>query len=437
MKNLNIFILAAGKGTRMNSTLPKILHPIAGKAMVYRVIDQARRLKPKKIYLIINQDLKDKNIFSFSDVELVVQRQQNGTADAIKSCMPKIKELSGNALILYADIPLIELSSLKKVIKNVTKRRMSLLTFIKNEKNSYGKVILDQKGYVSSIIEQRELNNKEHHPICNSGVFSCDIDVLKNLISKINNKTNKKKEYYLTDIFNLAYKKNIETESIIVDEDEFMGINNKRELAEAEYLAQSQLREKFLMKGVTIIDPETVYFCEDTKIEKDVVIYPNVFIGRNVKIGKDSTILPFSHLEDCLIGKKVTVGPFARLRPGANIGDNAKVGNFVEIKKSKIDKNSKVNHLTYIGDAEVGKDVNIGAGTITCNYDGKNKYKTIIKDGAFIGSNSSLIAPVTIGKDSFIGSGSAISKNVNKKALGIERNRQIEIRNWHRKMKKR
>ena len=182
---------------------------------------------------------------------------------------------------------------------------MSLLTFIKNEKNSYGKVILDQKGYVSSIIEQRELNNKEHHPICNSGVFSCDIDVLKNLISKINNKTNKKKEYYLTDIFNLAYKKNIETESIIVDEDEFMGINNKKELAEAEYLAQSQLREKFLMKGVTLIDPETVYFCEDTKIEKDVVIYPNVFIGRNVKIGKDSTILPFSHLEDCLIGKKL------------------------------------------------------------------------------------------------------------------------------------
>ena len=223
----------------------------------------------------------------------------------------------------------------------------------------------------------------------------------------------------------------------MVNEDEFMGVNNKKELAEAEYLAQSKLREKFLLKGVTLIDPETVYFSEDTKIDKDVVIYPNVFIGKNVKIGKGSKILPFSHLEDCLLGKDVTIGPFARLRPGADIKDKAKVGNFVEIKKSKIDKNSKVNHLTYIGDTEIGKDVNIGAGTITCNYDGKNKFKTIIADGAFIGSNSSLIAPVKIGKNAYVGSGSAISKNIRENALGIERTSQIEIKNWHRKMKKR
>jgi bifunctional UDP-N-acetylglucosamine pyrophosphorylase/glucosamine-1-phosphate N-acetyltransferase len=215
-----------------------------------------------------------------------------------------------------------------------------------------------------------------------------------------------------------------------------MGVNNKKELAVAEYIAQSKLREKFLIKGVTLVDPETVYFSEDTKIDKDVVIYPNVFIGKNVRIGKGSKILSFSHLEDCSVGKDVTIGPFARLRPGADIKDKVKVGNFVEIKKSKIDKNSKVNHLTYIGDTEIGKDVNIGAGTITCNYDGKNKFKTIIEDGAFIGSNSSLIAPVKIGKNAYVGSGSAISKNIKEKALGIERTNQIEIKNWHRKIKK-
>ncbi len=437
MKNLNIFILAAGKGTRMNSTLPKILHPIAGKPMVNHVIDQAKKLNPKKIYLIANQELSRRNDFLLPNVEIVIQKNQNGTADAIKSCMPHIKKLSGQALILYADLPLIELNSMRKAIKDIGKKNMNLLTFISDEKNSYGKVIFDNKGNVSEIIEQSELRKGEHHQVCNSGIFCCDIDILKKLIPKINNKTNKKKEYYLTDIFKLACQNNVITKSILVNEDEFMGVNNKKELAEAEYLAQSKLREKFLLKGVTLIDPETVYFSEDTKIDKDVVIYPNVFIGKNVKIGKGSKILPFSHLEDCLLGKDVTIGPFARLRPGADIKDKAKVGNFVEIKKSKIDKNSKVNHLTYIGDTEIGKDVNIGAGTITCNYDGKNKFKTIIADGAFIGSNSSLIAPVKIGKNAYVGSGSAISKNIRENALGIERTSQIEIKNWHRKMKKR
>ena len=436
MKNLHIFILAAGKGTRMNSVLPKILHSIAGKPMVYHVIDQAKKLKPKKIYVIVNQELKDnKNLLS-SEIEIVVQKSQNGPADAIKSCMPKIKNLSGNALILYADIPLIELSSMKRAVNKVTKKNINLLTFVKDDQNSYGKVVFDKKGSVSRVIEQNELTKGEKYEICNSGIFACDIDVLKKLIPKIDNKTNKKKEYYLTDIFNLAYKKGIATKSIIVDEEEFMGVNNKKELAEAEYLAQSKLREKFLLKGVTLIDPETVYFSEDTKIDKDAIIYPNVFIGKNVKIGKESSILSFSHLEDCSIGKNVSIGPFARIRPGTEIADTAKVGNFVEIKKSRIDKGSKVNHLTYIGDAEVGKDVNIGAGTVTCNYDGKNKYKTVIEDGAFIGSNSSLIAPVKIEKNAYVGSGSAISKNVKEETLGIERTSQVEIKNWYRRMKK-
>ena len=249
MKNLNIFILAAGKGTRMNSTLPKILHSIAGKPMVSHVIDQAKKLNPKKIYLIVNKELSNRKDLIFPDVEVVIQKNQNGTADAIKSCLPKIKKTSGNALILYADLPLIELSSMRKALKNVTKKNINLLTFISDEKNSYGKVIFDNKRNVSEVIEQNELGKGEHHQVCNSGIFSCDLDILKKLIPKINNKTNKKKEYYLTDIFKLAYHDNVDTKSILVNEDEFMGVNNKKELAVAEYIAQSKLREKFLIKA--------------------------------------------------------------------------------------------------------------------------------------------------------------------------------------------
>ena len=435
MKNITTVILAAGRSTRFISSKSKLTHELAGYPIISHVFDSAKKIS-ENIVVVCNKDNYSELKNILIGCKLVIQKNQNGTADAIKSCMPKIEKISGKALILYADLPLIELSSMRKALKNVNKKNINLLTFISDEKNSYGKVIFDNKRNVSEVIEQNELRKGEHHQVCNSGIFSCDLDILKKLIPKINNKTNKKKEYYLTDIFKLAYHDNVDIKSILVSEDEFMGVNNKKELAVAEYIAQSKLREKFLIKGVTLVDPETVYFSDDTKIDKDVVIFPNVFIGKNVKIGKGSKILSFSHLEDSSIGKDVTIGPFARLRPGADIKDEVKVGNFVEIKKSKIDKNSKVNHLTYIGDTEIGKDVNIGAGTITCNYDGKNKFKTVIEDGAFIGSNSSLIAPVKIGKNAYVGSGSAISKNVKKKALGIERTNQIEIKNWHRKIKK-
>ena len=219
-------------------------------------------------------------------------------------------------------------------------------------------------------------------------------------------------------------------------EEEFMGINNKTELAKAERIMQNKLREKFLQQGVTLIDPETIYFSKDTKIGKDVTIYPNVFIGPKVVIGNNSTMHPFTHLDDCKIGKNVSIGPNARIRPGSEIADEAKVGNFVEIKKSKLGKGSKVNHLAYVGDAILGKNVNVGAGTITCNYDGKNKYVTQIGVNAFIGSNSSLVAPLKIKKDAYIGSGSVITRNVSKGALAIERSHQTEIKNWSKRFKK-
>ena len=435
MKNLNIIILAAGKGTRMKSSLPKIMQPLAGKPMIQHVLDNAIKLKPNKIFVVVNKEFHNQGADFEKNIEIIIQKEQNGTGGAIKSCLSKIRKTKGRVLILYADIPLVRQETLKNIIKLNNNKSINLLTFEKDDFNSYGKVFLDDEGFVSEIIEQKELSVNSQNILCNSGIFCCDIDIIKNLIPKIKNK-NKKKEYYLTDIFKFASNNKIRTSITIVDEDEVVGINDKSELANAEYLVQSILREKFMKQGVTIIDPETVYFAEDTKVGKDVIIYPNVFIGNGVTIEHKATIYSFTHLENCKIGKDASVGPYARLRPGTIIEANSKVGNFVEIKKSTIGRGSKISHLSYIGDAEIGSSVNIGAGTITCNYDGKDKHKTIIEDGAFIGSNSSLVAPIKIGKKSYVGSGSAISKNVKPGSLAIERGVQMEINNWERKIKK-
>ena len=435
MKNLNIIILAAGKGTRMKSSLPKIMQPIAGIPMIHHILDGALKLKPNKVFIVVNKELQFQEYNINKNIELIIQKDQNGTGGAIKSCLLKLKKNKGRVLILYADIPLVKQETLKNIIKLKNSKSINLLTFEKDDFNAYGKVFLNSDGFVDEIIEQKELKTNSHNILCNSGIFCCDSDLLINLVPKIKNK-NRKKEYYLTDFFKLASLNQIQTNIAIVEEEEVVGVNDKSELANAEYIVQSNLRENFMKQGTTLIDPETVYFSNDTKIGKDVVIYPNVFIGRGVSIANKSTIYSFCHLESCKIGKESIVGPYARLRPGANLKDKTKVGNFVEIKKSTIGKGSKINHLSYIGDSEIGMNVNIGAGTITCNYDGKNKHKTIIDDGAFIGSNTSLVAPIKIGKKSYIGSGSAISKNVKPDSLAVERGVQMEIKNWERKTKK-
>ena len=252
---------------------------------------------------------------------------------------------------------------------------------------------------------------------------------------KINNK-NMKKEYYLTDIFKMASNSDIKIKSVITSEKEVQGINDKKDLAMAENEFQENLRAKHLKAGVTMHDPSTVYLSEDTKIGKDVTIHPFVVIGKNVKILNGAEIYSFSHLEDCKIGKKSSIGPYARIRPGTQINDQTKVGNFVEVKNSTIDTNSKINHLSYVGDSVIGKNVNVGAGTITCNYDGKAKYKTVIKDNAFIGSNSSLVAPLEVGKNAYIGSGSTITKKVKQDSLAVERSVQMEVKNWAKRKNK-
>lgn len=434
MKKLTTIILAAGKGTRMNSSLSKVLHPIANQPMLSHIIDKSEKLKSNKIIVVVNETFNIPKKKPNSKIIYVVQNQQLGTGDAIKVCLKNIDKVNNRVLILYADVPLINNSTLRKLIKLRNKNEIKILAFKKLEKNNYGKLII-QNSVVEKIIEAKEFKTDNQPDDCNSGVFCASAEGLLKLIPKIKN-SNVKKEYYLTDFFELAFNSKYRTKVVYGSEEEFMGINNKVELAQAEKIMQNKLRVKFLKQGVTLIDPETVYFSKDTKIGKDVTIYPNVFIGPKVSIGSNTTIHPFTHLDDCKIGKNVNIGPNARIRPGSDISDDARIGNFVEIKKSKIGKGSKVNHLAYVGDAILGKNVNIGAGTITCNYDGKNKHITQIGDNAFIGSNSSLVAPLKIEKDAYIGSGSVITKDVSKGALAMERSHQTEIKNWSKRLKR-
>ena len=433
MNNLEIVILAAGKGTRMKSSIPKVLHPLGGKLIIEHVLDTARSLKPKKIHLVLNKEIKNEFVHVKNKINLIIQKKQLGTGDAINVAIKSFQKNS-NILVLYGDVPLTHSSTLKKIIK-FKKNEINILCFNKEEQNNYGKVVLGTNGLVNEIIEQKELKRKENFYLCNSGIFSIHSSLLQKLMPKINNK-NMKKEYYLTDIFKMASNSDIKIKSVITSEKEVQGINDKKDLAMAENEFQENLRAKHLKAGVTMHDPSTVYLSEDTKIGKDVTIHPFVVIGKNVKILNGAEIYSFSHLEDCKIGKRASIGPYARIRPGTQINDQTKVGNFVEVKNSIIDTNSKINHLSYVGDSIIGKNVNVGAGTITCNYDGKAKYKTVIKDNAFIGSNSSLVAPLEVGKNAYIGSGSTITKKVKQDSLAVERSVQMEVKNWAKRKNK-
>jgi len=433
MNNLEIVILAAGKGTRMNSSIPKVLHPLGGKPIIEHVLDTARSLKPKKIHLVLNKEIKNEFVHLKNKINLIIQKKQLGTGDAVNVAIKSFQKNS-NILVLYGDVPLTHSSTLKKIIK-FKKNEINILCFNKEEQNNYGKVVLGTNGFVNEIIEQKELKRKENFYLCNSGIFSIHSSLLQKLMPKINNK-NMKKEYYLTDIFKMASNSDIKIKSVITSEKEVQGINDKKDLAMAENEFQENLRAKHLKAGVTMHDPSTVYLSEDTKIGKDVTIHPFVVIGKNVKILNGAEIYSFSHLEDCKIGKSTSIGPYARIRPGTQINDQTKVGNFVEVKNSIIDTNSKINHLSYVGDSIIGKNVNVGAGTITCNYDGKAKYKTVIKDNAFIGSNSSLVAPLEVGKNAYIGSGSTITKKVKQDSLAVERSVQMEVKNWAKRKNK-
>jgi bifunctional UDP-N-acetylglucosamine pyrophosphorylase/glucosamine-1-phosphate N-acetyltransferase len=439
--DLACIILAAGKGTRMRSARPKVMHAIAHKPMLLHVIDTARALKSEKIVMITSADMEEvrSNVKRHYKDEIIsaIQQEQHGTGDAVKAAKAALKDYNGTVLILYGDTPLIQPETLTHMVEALkdSKVAVAVLGMEVSTPNDYGRLVVDAKGNLERIVEVRDATAKEKAiTLCNSGVMAVRGNLLFPLLAKITNK-NAKGEYYLTDLVAHANKANHRCVVVSADPAELMGINSRAELASAEASIQKRLRKQAIENGVTLIDPASVYFASDTKLGHDVIIHPHVVFGPGVEVGDNVEIRSFSHIEGAKIRSSAVIGPFARLRPGAVIGEHAHVGNFVEIKQATLERNTKVNHLSYIGDAHVGSATNIGAGTITANYDGYDKHRTVIGSGVSIGSDTVLVAPVTIGDGAMIGAGSVITEDVEADALAITRSPQTQKLQWAKKFR--
>ncbi len=451
---LEITILAAGKGTRMRSNLPKVLHTLAGRPFLQHVLDRAEELGPQGISIIVGHgaDVVRESVASAS-VSFVEQLEQLGTGHAVLQALPNLHE-DATLLILYGDVPLIATETLQRLINVVQNDALGLLTVNLDDPTGYGRIVRGDAGAVVAIVEQK-LANEEQLKITevNTGVMAVRVRDLQRWLPALSAE-NAQKEYLLTDIIEMA---NNEGKEIVTaqpeNEYEVLGVNNRVQQAELERIYQGKIANDLLDSGVTLLDPQrfdcrgTLTAGKDCVIDVNCVFEGRVVLGDGVNIGpnchiKDTEIAnnveikSHSVLEGAKVGNHVAVGPFARLRPKAALGDHAKVGNFVEIKKSNIGKNSKVSHLSYIGDAEVGDNVNIGAGTITCNYDGVNKFVTTVGDGVFVGSNTSLVAPVSLGENVTVAAGSVVTIDVNENALAVARSRQRNIDGWVRPTKK-
>ena len=439
MKNkITSIILAAGKGTRMNSSIPKTLHEIAGKSLIGHVIDGLTSVGIEDIIVVINKDQDDlKKYLSeiYPITRTAIQEEQLGTGNAVKVVFDQF-DLSDSTgiLIVFGDTPLLSQETFDKLINSINENDLNILTFESNEPEKYGRIIL-KNNKLESIVEDADANEEEKQiNLCNSGVMALRNINLKENLNSINNNNNAKNEYILSDLVSIINKNGGSSSYLICQQSETMGIDTKHGLAKAEKEYQSSIRNKFLSNGVTLKDPASTFFSWDTKIGKDVKIENNVFIGPKVEIENNVTIRAFSYLDESIIRKDSIIGPFARLRNNVDVGEGSKIGNFVEVKNSKFSNDVKVSHLSYIGDAEIGESSNIGAGVITCNYDGKNKNKTHIGKNSFIGSNSSLVAPISIGDDTHIGAGSVITRNVEDGDLVLTRAPLKTISNWSKKI---
>lgn len=437
MSSIAAVVLAAGAGTRMKSAKPKVMHEVGGRPMISHLLGTVSELDPAKVVVVTspNMDTVQKEV---APAEIAIQKEALGTGHAVAAALDSLAGFSGDVLILYGDTPLIEAGTLQKMIE---KRRASdkcavvVLGFEPDDPLEYGRLVTDANGNLTAIVEFADANAEERAvTLCNSGVMAINGAHLAELIKAVDNK-NAKGEYYLTDIVEIAIKQGLTCAYVKGEEEELLGVNNRAQLAEAEAIAQARWRAAAMTEGATLIDPETVWFSHDTTLGRDVVIEPGVFFGPGVSVGDNVRIKAYSHLEGTTIGEAAQIGPFARLRPGADIASDVKIGNFVEVKKSQIEMGAKVSHLSYIGDARVGAEANIGAGTITCNYDGYDKFKTDIGAGAFIGSNSALVAPVKIGDGAIIGAGSTVSKDVAADALGIERAEEKQKPGWAKRFR--
>ena len=433
-KHTKVLILAAGKGTRMKSTKPKVLHELGGKSMIAHILDNCNSSGLKDIYIVLG-DQKDKVLatINHSKAKVIHQEKQLGTADAISSAKKHLGEFNGRLLILYGDMPLIKEETIKKIINN-SNNSFSLVGFISQNPKGYGRII--NKDEQIAVIEEKNASKEiKKVNLCYSGILCGPNKEIYKSLSKIKKDINTG-EYLFTNIFKYLLESKKPIKILTYSEDELMGINDRQQLSYAEELLQKRIKLYHLKNGVTLLSPSSIYISSNVKIAKDVVLEPNVFLGNNVVLKANVRVKSNSYIEDSFINSFCEVGPTCRIRKNTQLGTSVKVGNFVEIKNSKIGNNTKINHLAYIGDTIIGTNTNVGAGTITCNYDGIRKNKTTIGDNVFIGSNCSLIAPIKIGNKSFIAAGSTISNNVDKNGFSIARAKQQIIKNGRSKFLK-
>jgi len=424
-------ILAAGKGTRMRSDMPKVLHQVAGLPLLGHALRSGDGCAPSRVVVVTghqSERVADAARAMAPDATCIEQSPQLGTGHAVQMAAPALAGFEGDVFVLFADTPLIRSETLEAML--AARRdgaQVIVLGFEAMVPGGYGRLILDDAGGLDRIVEAKEASADELTvTLCNSGVMCVPGPVLFRLLDRVTN-DNAKGEYYLTDIVGLARAEGLSCAVVQCDEEETLGVNSRVDLAAAEAAWQARARLEAMENGVTMPAPDTVLLAHDTRIGRDAVIEPHVVFGPGVTVEGGAVIRAFSHLEGCTIASGAVIGPYARLRPGAEIGEDAKIGNFVEVKAARFGKGAKANHLTYVGDAEVGAGANIGAGTITCNYDGVLKHRTVIGEGAFIGSNTALVAPVSIGAGAMIGAGSTVNQDIEADALGLTR-APLEVR---------
>lgn len=429
-------ILAAGQGTRMRSATPKVLHAVGGRAMLDRAVDAAQALGCDPIVVVVGAhslSVGEQVVKRLGEGATALQDPPLGTGHAVRSAEAALKDFDGDVVITYADVPLLDETAISSLFAvRDAGADVAVLGFHADDPGAYGRLVMGVGDDLARIVEAKDATPEQLHiTLCNSGVMAMPARTLFSLLAEVTN-DNAKGEYYLTDVVELARGRGLHCRVAIAAEEDVMGVNSQVELAMAEAIFQNRRRGELLEAGVSMVAPETVFLAYDTDIAGGVLIEPNVVFGPGVTVEAGARIRAFSHLEGCTVREGAEIGPYARLRPGADIGRKAKVGNFVEVKNVAMGEGAKANHLAYLGDGEVGAKANIGAGTIFCNYDGFSKARTTIGEGAFIGSNSSLVAPVTVGAGAYVGSGSVVTKDVTPDALAFERSTQIEKAGWAR-----
>ena len=430
MTKTAIVILAAGKGTRMKSRRPKVLHAVAGQPMLHHVLETARGLAPERLVVVLGPDMEavgNSLPAGAPTAEIAIQQERLGSGHAVLMAKSALDGYSGDVLVLYGDVPLITAETLRALL---AARRggaaLAVLAFEPDDSAAYGRLVLGPEGGLERIVETLDADAADAEiGLCNSGIMAVDGAHLFALLDGLGN-ANAKSEYYLTDIVAGARARGLACVHAMAAPDEVMGINDRSQLAEAEAVLQTRLRRAAMQNGATLLDPATTWFSRDTILGEDVTVGPNTVFGPGVRVGDGVEIRAFCHLEEAVVGAGAIIGPYARLRPGAEIGEGAHIGNFVEVKQARVEKGAKINHLSYIGDARVGAGANIGAGTITCNYDGFTKALSDIGAGAFIGSNSALVAPVVIGDGAVVAAGSVITRDVAADAIAVARGEQSE-----------